>query len=83
MQVFLLWFIDGASFIEESDNQWEIYLLFEKSADAYAIVGYLTAYPFYYHPEQIRMRISQFFIMPPYQKKGHGSIFLHNQKLIF
>ena len=36
-------------------------------------VGYCTAYPFYCWPENTRMRISQFLVLPPYKQRGHGS----------
>lgn len=39
----------------------------------YHFVGYSTVYPFYYWPENTRMRISQFLILPPFQEQGHGS----------
>lgn len=39
----------------------------------YHFVGYCTTYPFYCWPENIRMRISQFLVLPPYKKRGHGS----------
>lgn len=39
----------------------------------YAPVGYATFYPFFNYPESVRVRISQFIIFPPYQRKGHGS----------
>ncbi|CAO3626038.1 unnamed protein product [Cunninghamella blakesleeana] len=76
MQLFVLLFIEGSSYIEEDDEKWEIYTLYqkEKSGDSYiySFVGYTTAYPFYCWPELIRMRISQFLILPPYQNQGHG-----------
>lgn len=51
----------------------------EKQADAsinYSFMGYVTFYPFFYFPDKRRMRISQFLILPPYQRQGHGSKFL-------
>lgn len=39
----------------------------------YHFVGYCTTYPFYCWPENTRMRISQFLVLPPYKKRGHGS----------
>ncbi|CAO3617074.1 unnamed protein product [Cunninghamella echinulata] len=76
MQFFVLLFIEGSSYIEEDDEKWEIYTLYqkEKFSDSYiyTFIGYSSAYPFYCWPEQIRMRISQFLILPPYQNRGHG-----------
>jgi histone acetyltransferase 1 len=44
----------------------------EKLADCYKSVGYVTCYPFYFYPDSLRMRISQFLILPNYQSQGHG-----------
>ncbi|KAI9469796.1 MAG: acyl-CoA N-acyltransferase [Benjaminiella poitrasii] len=77
MQLLVLLFIEGSSYIEDDDEKWEIYTVFKREklneAFAYHFVGYCTAYPFYCWLENIRMRISQFLILPPYKKKGHGS----------
>ncbi|KAI8924065.1 acyl-CoA N-acyltransferase [Entophlyctis helioformis] len=77
LQTFLLWFIEGASFLHEDDLYWRFLLLFKKETGAsgkqvYRIVGYMSYYPFFHFPDQKRMRISQFIILPPYQKQGHG-----------
>ncbi|KAI9260837.1 acyl-CoA N-acyltransferase [Sporodiniella umbellata] len=77
MKIFILFFIEGGSFIEDDDEKWEIFTTFkkEKSTETtnYHFVGYSTVYPFYYWPENTRIRISQFLMLPPYKKKGHGS----------
>jgi histone acetyltransferase 1 len=62
LQLFLLWFIEGSSFIDENDDRWEIMLLFKKVVNGkgdseYSIIGYSTYYPFYHHPDQILTRI--------------------------
>lgn len=77
MKAFVLFFIEGGSFIDDDDEKWEIYTTFKREGSheeaSYHFVGYSTVYPFYYWPENIRMRISQFLVLPPYKKKGHGS----------
>ncbi|KAJ8324426.1 histone acetyltransferase 1 [Batrachochytrium dendrobatidis] len=78
LQTFLLWFIEGASYLEDKDKNWQFVLVFEKESNfasgspVYKIVGYLSYYPFYHYPDTRRMRISQFIILPPYQHQGHG-----------
>ncbi len=62
LQLFLMWFIEGSSFIDQDDPKWEIMLLFKKKVNGmgnseYSIVGYSTYYPFYCYPDQVRMRI--------------------------
>ncbi|KAI8141842.1 acyl-CoA N-acyltransferase [Fennellomyces sp. T-0311] len=76
MQFFVLLLIEGSSYIEEDDDKWEVYTVFKRQnaggSDVYHFVGYCTTYPFFYWPEYTRLRISQFLILPPFQKKGHG-----------
>ncbi|KAK7689007.1 hypothetical protein QCA50_007698 [Cerrena zonata] len=80
MQLFILLYIEGGSYIKEEEDEWEFVILYEKrqrkhSPDVwtYHFVGYSTLFPFYCYPEKIRLRISQFVILPPYQQEGHGS----------
>ncbi|KAG2224983.1 hypothetical protein INT45_000104 [Circinella minor] len=77
MQFFVLLLIEGSSYIEENDEKWEIYTVYKRQntggSTIYHFVGYCTTYPFFYWPECTRLRISQFLILPPYQKEGHGS----------
>ncbi|KAJ3505125.1 hypothetical protein NLJ89_g7575 [Agrocybe chaxingu] len=80
MQIFILLYIEGGSYINEEEEIWEFMLLFEKRKRkdashtvAYHFVGYSTLYPFYYYPEKVRMRLSQFVILTPYQRQAHGS----------
>ncbi|ORX99787.1 histone acetyltransferase type B [Basidiobolus meristosporus CBS 931.73] len=77
LQIFALFYIEGASYIEEDDDRWEIALIYEKlkidGVTSYHIVGYCTMYQYFYFPDKIRMRISQFLILPPYRNLGHAS----------
>lgn len=80
MQLFVLLYIEGGSYISETEDTWEFATLYEKrrrrsapDVTTYHFVGYSTLYPFYCFPERVRMRISQFLILPPYQQDGHGS----------
>ena len=43
----------------------------------YGIVGYATVYQYYAYPANVRPRISQVLVLPPYQKKGLGSRLLN------
>eukprot|EP01133_Synstelium_polycarpum_P017269 gene17269-20594_t len=76
LQVFVMWYIDGSSYIFTDDTNWDVFFIFEKriiDADTrYGIVGYCTVYSFYHHPSTSRERISQFLVLPPYQRMGHG-----------
>ncbi|KAF9533547.1 acyl-CoA N-acyltransferase [Crepidotus variabilis] len=80
MQLFILLYIEGGSYINADEDTWEFVLLYEKRkrkddshAVAYHFIGYSSLYPFYYFPENVRMRLSQFVILTPYQRHAHGS----------
>ncbi|KDR81878.1 hypothetical protein GALMADRAFT_90297 [Galerina marginata CBS 339.88] len=80
MQLFILLYIEGGSYINEEEDTWEFVVLFEKRkrndpshSVAYHFIGYSSLYPFYHFPEKVRLRLSQFVILTPYQRHGHGS----------
>ncbi|KAF8061629.1 histone acetyltransferase type B catalytic subunit [Lyophyllum atratum] len=80
MQLFILLYIEGGSYINEDEDTWEFVVLYEKrkrrgtpNVVTYHFVGYSSLYPFYFFPEKTRLRLSQFVILPPYQHQGHGS----------
>ncbi|KAK7092757.1 histone acetyltransferase type B catalytic subunit-like [Littorina saxatilis] len=77
LQTFILFYIDAASFLDDDDDKWRFYLLFEKykrdGNTMYATVGYMTAYNYYAYPDKVRPRLSQFLILPPFQRQGHGA----------
>ncbi|WVQ78755.1 histone acetyltransferase type B catalytic subunit [Cryptococcus sp. DSM 104549] len=79
MQLFILLFIEGGSYVHEDEDAWEFITLFERrkrpSSDifTYHFVGYVSVYPFWCFPDRVRLRLSQFVILPPYQQQGHGS----------
>ncbi|PWZ02346.1 histone acetyltransferase type B catalytic subunit [Testicularia cyperi] len=82
MQVFVLLFIEGASYIQEDEANWEFFTLYEKvkgssnntgkGTSTYHFMGYTTLYKFWCWPDSSRIRLSQFVVLPPYQKSGHG-----------
>lgn len=79
MQIFVLLFIEGGSYVHEDEDAWEFIVLYErrKRPDSgiftYHFVGYVSVYPFWCYPDRVRLRLSQFVILPPYQHQGHGS----------
>lgn len=73
LRLFALLYIDGATFVDEEDDRWTVFTLYEKRpTGAYQTLGYALLYKFYAHPDSWKMRISQFLILPPYQGQGHG-----------
>ncbi|KAJ7168325.1 histone acetyltransferase type B catalytic subunit [Mycena crocata] len=80
MQLFILLYIEAGSYINEDEETWEFVVLYEKrkrraapNVTTYHFAGYSSLYPFYCFPEKVRLRLSQFVILPPYQRFGHGS----------
>ncbi|KAJ7460936.1 histone acetyltransferase type B catalytic subunit [Mycena galericulata] len=80
MQLFIPLYIEAGSYINEEEETWEFVVLYEKrkrraspNVATYHFVGYSSLYPFYCFPEKVRLRLSQFVILPPYQRYGHGS----------
>ncbi|WWC68781.1 histone acetyltransferase type B catalytic subunit [Kwoniella pini CBS 10737] len=79
MQLFILLFIEGGSYVHEDEDSWEFITLYERrkrpnsEIHTYHFVGYTSVYPFWCYPDQVRLRLSQFVILPPYQNQGHGS----------
>ena len=45
----------------------------ENGSPRYAFVGYSTVYEYYAYPENIRPRIAQMVVLPPFQRKGIGA----------
>jgi len=78
LQVFLLFLIDAASYLDDNEENWDYYIIYRKSQqNIYTIVGYTTVYNFYQSTKKKRTRISQFLILPPFQRKQHGTQLLN------
>lgn len=72
-QSLIVFFIDAASYINLTDRNWTIlYLYVKKNPLGKLPVGFLTIYKFV-TPKITRSRISQVFIIPPYQRLGLGT----------
>lgn len=82
MQIFTLFFIESASYIDETDDMWTLFITFNKRTKQ--CIGYATTYKYWRYPGakdfdnntmyQYTAKISQFLIYPPYQGKSHGSL---------
>ena len=73
MEVLLLFYIDGVSFVMEESDNWVYYIIYKKCQHGRLnFVGMLSEYIFRLTTVKERHRISQVFIMPSYQKSGHG-----------
>jgi len=80
MQLFILLYIEGGSYIQEDEEKWEFVVLYEKRrrrdaarTETYHFVGYSSLYSFFCWPDKVRLRLSQFVIAGPYQNQGHGA----------
>lgn len=76
LQAMLYFYIESASFIEE-DPSWSYFLLYEvvkkfkNNPPSYRLIGFSTIYELE-EGRKVTNRISQFIILPPYQKLGFG-----------
>ncbi|KAJ7491227.1 histone acetyltransferase type B catalytic subunit [Mycena latifolia] len=66
MQLFILLYIEAGSYIDEEEETWEFFVLYEKrkrrnspNVSTYHFAGYSSLYPFYCFPEKVRLRLSQ------------------------
>lgn len=71
LQAILPFFIDGASVIEPSPF-WKYFLVYEK--DTKNLLAYTTVFEAHHHKDKFRARISQVLVLPPYQRRGLGSL---------
>ncbi|XP_049285324.1 histone acetyltransferase type B catalytic subunit [Anopheles funestus] len=83
LEMFSFWYIDGFSRVE-IDPLWMFFTVYERyGADnnnesatndsaniRYATVGYVSVYQYYSYPKNVRPRVSQILILPPFQKLG-------------
>ncbi|OWR50736.1 histone acetyltransferase type B catalytic subunit [Danaus plexippus] len=75
IQTFLLWYVDGASFINVDDDQWTFFTVFEKCRNSvgeyrYSVAAYTTVFRYYAYPNNVRPRVSQVLTLPPFRKMG-------------
>lgn len=84
MQLFVLFFIEAGSYIDETDPVWEVYCVYKHPKDGSkpTFVGFTTTYSYWNYPghvkydstdkQQYRKRISQVIVLPAFQGKHHG-----------
>ncbi|RXG60256.1 Histone acetyltransferase type B catalytic subunit [Armadillidium vulgare] len=73
LQTFLLLFIDASSYIDTDDERWRYEKYMVNGNPHYAVAGYSTVYEYYAYPCNMRPRISQMLILPPFQRIGVGA----------
>lgn len=80
LQFLMFVHVDGASYIDEEDPRWELFLIFSEQGE---IVAYASVYPFSVPVNgslkegfRDRVRISQVFTLPSFQGQGHGRALL-------
>lgn len=81
LQIFVLLFIEAGSYIDTSDELWDLFILVSRKSNK--ILGFSTAYSYFKYNGALefdsnaeikkRNKISQFVVLPPYQKSQHGS----------
>lgn len=70
IQFMLMFYIEAASYIDVKDPKWMIYTVHQTLSDR--LIGFCSIYRFFKFPLGVRARISQFFILPEHQRRGHG-----------
>ncbi len=76
-------FIDGASFIPIEDNYWSYFTLYERDEEThgYNLLGFTSCLNVNQSFTAHRSMISQFLILPPFQRRGLGLFLLDVYKL--
>lgn len=77
-EFFVFWYIDAASRIDFDDERWRFFVVYEKYQNKdgetrYASIGYSSVYLYFHYPDMNRPRVSQFIILPPFQRMGIGT----------
>ncbi|XP_055639212.1 histone acetyltransferase type B catalytic subunit [Toxorhynchites rutilus septentrionalis] len=77
MESLSFFYIDAFSRVDH-DPLWLFLMIYEKYTDSndemrYGAVGFVSIYNFFAYPNSTRPRVSQIFIMPPFQNLGIGT----------
>lgn len=86
LQILVLLYIEAGSFIDAEDDLWDLYVLYEKATEDNepSLAGFTTAYNYWKYPgaknfddekSEVRIKISQFIVLPIYQGQGLGQLF--------
>ena len=79
MQALCTFFIDSASFIPVDTNFWGYFLIIETGEDKnWHTVGFCSYKNFHIELYKYFTMLSQFLVIPPYQRKGIGTFLLEN-----
>ncbi|KAK4432935.1 Histone acetyltransferase type B catalytic subunit [Sesamum alatum] len=70
----VLLLVDGSNPIDVTDPKWEIYILVRKvqEGSCMKLLGFAAVYRFHRYPDNMRLRLGQILVLPPYQRKGYG-----------
>lgn len=72
----VLLLVDGSNPIDITDPGWEIVLIIQKQINQEEnypkILGFAAIYRFYRYPNNLRLRLGQILVLPPYQNRGYG-----------
>ncbi|KAL9239085.1 hypothetical protein vseg_013437 [Gypsophila vaccaria] len=73
----VLLLVDGSNAIDVTDSNWEMYAIVQRTTEPEGdnptkFLGFAAAYRFFHYPDNLRLRLSQILVFPPYQQKGYG-----------
>ncbi len=78
LQPWIMFYIDAASYIDSDDPNWLYFVLYERHPSesgptSYSVAGFITVYQYYGYPQNVRPRVSQMLVLPPFQRMGLGA----------
>lgn len=76
VQQLLLFFIDGATPIDQTEPEWELFMAIQHVDGVPALIGFCTVYRLFAWPDSSRLRVSQLLVFPPFQRQGVGRLLL-------
>lgn len=90
LEIFVLFFIEGGSEIDQDDERWDLYLVYKQGSGGSGarpqLCGFSTTYRYFWYESgaahdaayeatlNSRKRISQFLVLPPFQGRGLGAL---------
>lgn len=70
MEPLLLFFIDGASGIDQNDSAWDVIMALRQSGPSLQVMGFCTLHGFFAYPASRRWQVSQLLVLEPFQRQG-------------
>eukprot|EP01025_Chloroclados_australasicus_P019680 TRINITY_DN2074_c0_g1_i2.p2 TRINITY_DN2074_c0_g1~~TRINITY_DN2074_c0_g1_i2.p2 ORF type:complete len:286 (+),score=38.49 TRINITY_DN2074_c0_g1_i2:154-1011(+) len=77
MESLTLFYIEGASFIDQDDENWELFFATQVQRDeTVKVLGFASVYKYYVAPDGCRLEVGHVMVPPVFQGMGVGSALL-------